>query len=53
MYAQRCTDTRPHGPHPVPARGTWTPFQCAGRPSVAEQARELDAAIGPLEPHTT
>jgi hypothetical protein len=49
--SQRCTDSAPHGPHPVrPRRLTWTPFQCAGRPSAAEQARELDEAFGPLTP---
>lgn len=46
---QRCTNPLPHGPHPVrPRRLTWTSFQCAGRPSVAEQDRELDAALGSL-----
>lgn len=44
---QRCTNPLPHGPHHVPQRRTWTAFDCAGRPSVAEQERELDRAFGP------
>lgn len=47
MYPQRCTDPRPHGPHPVPARGTWTAFDCAGRPSDAELERLDEQAFGP------
>jgi hypothetical protein len=48
MLPQRCPDEHPHGPHPVrPRRLAWTPFQCAGRPSCAEQERALDAAFGP------
>lgn len=47
MIKQRCTNPAPHGPHPVrPRRLAWTPFQCAGRPSVAEQERELAEAFG-------
>lgn len=43
----RCANEMQHGPHPVPARGTYTGFQCAGRPSDAVIERQLDAAIGP------
>jgi hypothetical protein len=51
--SQRCPDERHHGSHPVPPRGTWTPFTCAGRPTAVEQERELDATFGPLEPQTS
>jgi hypothetical protein len=47
MYPFRCTDTRPHSPHYVPPRGTWTGFTCAGRPTAAEFDRLLDEAFGP------
>jgi hypothetical protein len=53
MLPQRCSDEHPHGPHLVrPRRLAWTPFQCAGRPSSAEQEQALDAAFG-LEPQTS
>jgi hypothetical protein len=50
-FPQRCTDERPHGPHQVrPRRCSWTPFQCAGRPTEAERDRQLDLAFGPQNP---
>jgi hypothetical protein len=30
MYPQRCTDSRPHGPHYVAPRGYRTGFTCPG-----------------------
>jgi hypothetical protein len=46
MYPQRCTDSRPHGPHRVEARGTWTAFTCAGRLSDAEVDALDEQAFG-------
>jgi hypothetical protein len=46
MYPQRCTDPHPHGPHHVPARGSWTGFTCAGH-DPAEFERQLTEAFGP------
>ena len=41
MYPQRCSDDRPHGPHPVPPSGTQTGFTCAGRLTEAEIEAEF------------
>lgn len=46
MYPQRCPDERPHGPHDVPPRGTWTGFTCVGRWTPEEFEALLDEAFG-------
>jgi hypothetical protein len=46
MLPQRCSDPREHGPHRVPARGTWTAFHCAGSLSRTDFERLLTEAFG-------
>jgi hypothetical protein len=46
MFPQRCTDSRPHGPHRVKPRSTWTGFDCAGRLSDAEVDALDEQAFG-------
>lgn len=47
MHPQRCRRTRPHGPHYVKPRGSWTGFTCAGRPTAEQFEQQLDEAFGP------
>jgi hypothetical protein len=41
MYPQRCTDPRPHGPHPVAPHGYRTGFTCPG-PAPADDLPPAD-----------
>ncbi|GIF14834.1 hypothetical protein [Actinoplanes teichomyceticus] len=51
MYAQRCSDDWPHGPHEVPGCDGCgrTTFVCAGRLLPADIERLLDAAFAPAD----